>query len=71
MVSALSARIDTLESAKPETKKKRVPSAYALFIKQEYELLKNSDEYSSFNGKEKFAAISKACSLKWKVMHPK
>jgi hypothetical protein len=73
LISEISKRVDILEAAalpaKPKTK--RTESEYTKFLKVEYEKLKNSPDFSSYKGKDRFMAISKQCSVKWKEMNIK
>jgi hypothetical protein len=69
-VSDLIKRVDKLEVNTPvKSKVKRAPSEYSKFVSGEYERLKNTQEYSSYQGKDRFMAISKCCAAKWREMN--
>lgn len=64
----LEKRVEQLE--KPTTtqkvKVKRAESAFSKFVREQYEKLKDSSEYASYQGKDRYMAIRAACIKKWK-----
>lgn len=64
----LEKRVTALEtlSAPQKVKVKRTESAFSKFVKEQYEILKDSSDYEQYRGKDRYMAIRAVCIKKWK-----
>ena len=67
-IEELERRVKELESRDVKVKVKRTESDFSKFVRGEYEKLKNSSEYASYQGKDRYMAIRTMCAKKWKAM---
>lgn len=67
-IEDLERRVKELESRDVKVKVKRTESEFSKFVKREYEKLKNSSEYASYQGKDRYMAIRTVCAKKWNAM---
>lgn len=67
-IEELERRVKALETRDVKVKVKRSESEFSKFVKEQYEKLKNTSEYASYQGKDRYMAIRAVCVKKWKAM---